>query len=66
MATAAVSQKIPKGGVLNLMYHTASSFPATRLLAEVDLSHQEYVRQNWPFFRDRRVDVFGDLTQRAL
>ena len=36
------------------------------LLAEVDLSHQEYVRQNWPFFRDRRVDVFGDLTQRAL
>jgi N-carbamoylputrescine amidase len=36
------------------------------LLAEIDLNHQEYVRQNWPFFRDRRVDVFGDLTHRSL
>ncbi len=36
------------------------------LMAEVDLAHLEYVRQNWPFFRDRRVDAFADLTQRAL
>jgi len=22
------------------------------------------VRRNWPFLRDRRIDVYGDLTQR--
>jgi N-carbamoylputrescine amidase len=26
--------------------------------AEVDLDLQENVRQNWPFFRDRRIDAF--------
>jgi N-carbamoylputrescine amidase len=36
------------------------------LLAEVDLDLQENVRQNWPFFRDRRIDAFGDLTKRAI
>lgn len=36
------------------------------LLAEVDLTLMEEVRQNWPFFRDRRIDAFGDLTKRAM
>jgi N-carbamoylputrescine amidase len=27
------------------------------LIAEVDLDLQENVRQNWPFFRDRRIDA---------
>jgi N-carbamoylputrescine amidase len=27
---------------------------------------QENVRQNWPFFRDRRIDAFGDITKRAI
>ena len=36
------------------------------ILAEVDLALQEEVRQNWPFFRDRRIDAFGDLTKRAI
>jgi predicted amidohydrolase len=31
------------------------------LIAEVDLDLQENVRQNWPFFRDRRIDAFGTL-----
>ena len=35
-------------------------------IAEVDLKLQENVRQNWPFFRDRRIDAFGDITKRAL
>lgn len=36
------------------------------LMAEVDLSHMENVRQNWPFFRDRRIDAFQDLTKRSI
>ncbi len=36
------------------------------IMATVDLELQEDVRQNWPFFRDRRIDAFGDLTKRAL
>ena len=29
------------------------------LMAEIDLDLQENVRQNWPFFRDRRIDFYG-------
>ncbi|MDC6386250.1 acyltransferase [Flagellimonas taeanensis] len=36
------------------------------LLAEVDLSLQENVRQNWPFLRDRRIDMYGAITKRAI
>lgn len=35
------------------------------LIAEVDLELQENVRQNWPFFRDRRIDSYEDITKRA-
>ena len=31
-----------------------------------DLARIEEVRQNWPFFRDRRIDAYGDLTKRFL
>jgi N-carbamoylputrescine amidase len=31
------------------------------LIAEVDLDLQENVRQNWPFFRDRRIDALETL-----
>ena len=36
------------------------------IMATVDLRLQEDVRQNWPFFRDRRIDAFGDITKRAI
>lgn len=36
------------------------------LIAEVNLEHQENVRQNWPFFRDRRIDAFGDIIKRKI
>jgi len=36
------------------------------LLAEIDLIHQEEVRRNWPFLRDRRIDAFGGITERFL
>ncbi len=30
----------------------------------VDLGHSELVRRWWPFFRDRRIDQYGDITKR--
>ncbi len=36
------------------------------LLAEVDLHRIEDVRRNWPFWRDRRIDAYGAITQRFL
>lgn len=36
------------------------------LIAEVDLSHLEDIRRNWPFLRDRRVDAYGGITERFL
>jgi N-carbamoylputrescine amidase len=35
------------------------------LIATCDLRRQEDVRRNWPFFRDRRIDAYGSLTERA-
>jgi N-carbamoylputrescine amidase len=34
------------------------------LTAEIDLKHSEDVRRIWPFFRDRRIDAYQDLTKR--
>jgi N-carbamoylputrescine amidase len=34
--------------------------------AECDLQALESMRQIWPFFRDRRVDSYGGLSERAL
>ena len=34
-------------------------------VVEIDLGRTEAVRRMWPFFRDRRIDAFGALTQRA-
>lgn len=33
-------------------------------IVEVDLKRSELVRRWWPFFRDRRIDAFEDLTKR--
>ncbi|MDR0830527.1 MAG: carbon-nitrogen hydrolase [Prevotellaceae bacterium] len=34
------------------------------IFAEIDLKRTEEVRKIWPFFRDRRIDAFEDLTKR--
>lgn len=34
------------------------------LVADVDLKRSEQVRRIWPFFRDRRIDAYDDLTKR--
>ncbi len=36
------------------------------LVVECDLSKLEEVRRGWPFFRDRRIDAYGDLSARFL
>ena len=36
------------------------------LVVPVDLSRLDTVRTHWPFLRDRRVDAYGELTQRFL
>ncbi|NCG08527.1 MAG: acyltransferase [Verrucomicrobia bacterium] len=36
------------------------------LTVECDLRALELMRQTWPFFRDRRIDSYAGLTERAL
>ena len=36
------------------------------IFADVDLSRIECVRQNWPFFRDRRTDAYDKISKRFL
>jgi N-carbamoylputrescine amidase len=36
------------------------------LYGEVDLSHLEDVRRNWPFLRDRRIDAYAGIERRFL
>ena len=42
----------------------ASTDKAENLIVDVNLAHAEDVRRIWPFFRDRRVDYFDDITKR--
>lgn len=52
----------PQGEILAQASHDKEEI----IMAEVDLNLQENVRQNWPFFRDRRIDAFGDMNKRVL
>ena len=36
------------------------------LMAEVDFSAVEKQRRMWPYFRDRRIDTYADLTKRYI
>ncbi len=36
------------------------------IIAEVDLNRIEYIRRNWPFLRDRRIDSYGPITKRFI
>ncbi len=42
----------------------ASSDQEEVLVADCDLAKQREFRRIWPFFRDRRIDAYGDLTRR--
>jgi len=42
----------------------ASAENEENIVLEIDLKRSENVRRWWPFFRDRRIDAFGDITKR--
>jgi len=44
----------------------ASRTDEALLVVECDLAHQEEVRRNWPFLRDRRIDAYAGITKRLL
>jgi len=50
----------PQGEILA----QASNDDDENMIVDIDLSRSETVRRIWPFFRDRRIDAFGDLTKR--
>ncbi len=50
----------PQGEVLYL----ASPDKEENTVLEIDLHRTETVRRAWPFFRDRRIDYYGDLVKR--
>ena len=52
----------PQGEIL---YMAPENSPATEII-DVSLTRSENVRQWWPFFRDRRIDFYDDLTSRFL
>jgi N-carbamoylputrescine amidase len=36
------------------------------IIAEIDLEKIEKIRRHWPFFRDRRIDSYGNITKRFI
>ncbi|MBK6931665.1 MAG: carbon-nitrogen hydrolase [Saprospirales bacterium] len=52
----------PQGEVLYL----AGPDREENAVVEIDKQRTEDVRRIWPFFRDRRIDFYGGLTQRYL
>jgi len=52
----------PQGEVLA----KASSHAEQNLIVKADIGRSEHVRRIWPFFRDRRIDSYQDLTKRFL
>lgn len=52
----------PYGNILHRAAHDKEETP----IVECDLSLLDKARTAWPFFRDRRIDAYGDLTKRFL
>lgn len=52
----------PQGEIL---WQAGNTFEGV-YIQEIDLKRSEEVRRMWPFFRDRRIDAFGDLTKRFI
>jgi N-carbamoylputrescine amidase len=50
----------PQGEILS----QAPNEEEENLIIEIDLSRTETVRRMWPFFRDRRIDTYSELTKR--
>jgi N-carbamoylputrescine amidase len=39
---------------------------AQNLVVEINKARTESVRRIWPFFRDRRIDAYGELVKRYI
>ena len=52
----------PQGEILHMC---AESSPEEAIV-KVDLRRSEFVRNWWPFLRDRRIENYGELTQRFI
>jgi N-carbamoylputrescine amidase len=52
----------PQGEVLYL----ASPDKEENIVIDIDRKRTEDVRRIWPFFRDRRIDYYGDLVKRYI
>ncbi|MFA6581463.1 MAG: carbon-nitrogen hydrolase [Paludibacter sp.] len=50
----------PQGEIIT----QASDEKEENMIVDIDLTRSETVRRMWPFFRDRRIDAFGELTKR--
>jgi N-carbamoylputrescine amidase len=50
----------PQGEILA----QASNDKEENLCVEIDLDRTEQIKRIWPYFRDRRIDAYGDLTKR--
>jgi len=52
----------PQGELLN----HAGSEHEENLLVEIDMDRSEDIRRIWPYFRDRRIDAYDELTRRYI
>jgi len=52
----------PQGVILS----QASANKEEIIMAEIDTGKIENVRKHWPFFRDRRIDSYEDITKRLI
>ncbi len=48
------------------LYYEASTTEEESIIVEIDMHRSEQVRRWWPFLRDRRIDEYGDITQRFI
>ena len=48
------------------MLHEAAEDKEECAIVDVDMKRSEQVRRWWPFLRDRRIDVYNDLTRRFI
>jgi N-carbamoylputrescine amidase len=52
----------PNGRVM----HRANQEHEELVLVPCDLAQLDAVRTHWPFLRDRRIDAYGEITQRYV
>jgi N-carbamoylputrescine amidase len=52
----------PQGELL----YVASDTKEEASIVDIDMERSEHVRRWWPFLRDRRIDAYGNITQRFI